>query len=189
MEEMGIIYNYPRHTPIPRAMYFRQRLYHKSGIFRKNMTYLLHSAVNVDLALLKSEININMGMTKSINEDKYVTASDVMNLQHNTTLCQNSYMFMKNIRGTVAYFRNQLYNLLAMFKCIGPPTLFMTLSADDLHWTELGMLLHEVNFKGAQQRKSFTEYMRKDPLMTAIHFERRFDALMKHVILSGPEPL
>lgn len=55
----------------------------------------------------------------------------------------------------------------------------MTLSADDLHWTELGMLLHEVNFKGAQQRKSFTEDMRKDPLMTAIHFERRFDALMK----------
>lgn len=31
--------------------------------------------------------------------------------------------------------------------------------------------------------------MRKDPLMTAIHFERRFDALMKHVILSGAKPL
>ena len=133
-------YNFPRHTPIPRAMYFRQRLYHKSGSFRKNMTYLLHSAVNVDLALLKSEININMRMTKSLTEDKYITASDVKNFQHNTTLYQNSYMFMKNIRGTVAYFRNQLYNLLAMFKCIGPPTLFMTLSADDLHWTELGML-------------------------------------------------
>lgn len=182
-------YNFPRHTPIPRAMYFRQRLYHKSGSFRKNMTYLLHSAVNVDLALLKSEININMRMTKSLTEDKYITASDVRNFQHNMTLCQNSYMFMKNIRGTVAYFRNQLYNLLAMFKCIGPPTLFMTLSADDLHWTELGMLLQEVNYEAAQQRNSFTENMRKDPLMTAIHFERRFDALMKHIILSGPEPL
>lgn len=120
--------------------------------FITNMTYLLHSAVNVDLALLNSEININMQMTKRINENKYVTASDVLNLQHNTTLCQNSYMFMKNIRGTVAYFRNQLYNLLAMSKCISPPTLFMTLSADDLHWTEFGMLFHEVNFKGAQQR-------------------------------------
>lgn len=76
-----------------------------------------------------------------------------------------------------------------MFKCIGPLTLFMTLSADDLHWAELGMLLHEVDFQGAQQRKSVTEYMRKDPLMTTIHFERRFDALIKHVILSGPEPL
>lgn len=58
-------------------MYFRQRLYHKSGSFGKNMTYLLHSAVNVDLALLKSEININMRMTKSLTEDKYITASDV----------------------------------------------------------------------------------------------------------------
>lgn len=61
----------------------------------KNMTYLLHSAVNVDLALLKSEININMRMTKSITENKYVTDLDVINLQHNTTLCQKSDMFIK----------------------------------------------------------------------------------------------
>ncbi|WAR12801.1 hypothetical protein MAR_026981 [Mya arenaria] len=48
---------------------------------------------------------------------------------------------LQNIRGTVVYFRNALYDLLAMFRCLGPPTLFMTLSADDLHWPELGMLL------------------------------------------------
>lgn len=55
-------------------------------------------------------------------------------------------MFMKNIRGTVAYFRNQLYNLLAMFKAIGPPSIFMTLSADDLHWPELSMAINDISF-------------------------------------------
>lgn len=78
-------------------MYFRQRFYYKSGIFRKNMIYLFYFVVNVDLVLLKLEININMRMIKSINEDKYVIVLDVMNLQYNIILCQNLYMFMKNI--------------------------------------------------------------------------------------------
>ena len=53
-------------------------------------------------------------------------------------------MFMKYIRGTVAYFRNALYDLLAMFRCLGPLALFITFSADDLHWPELGMMLENL---------------------------------------------
>lgn len=44
------------------------------------MIYLFYFVVNVDLVLLKLEININMRMIKSINEDKYVIVLDVMNL-------------------------------------------------------------------------------------------------------------
>lgn len=44
------------------------------------MIYLFYFVVNVDLFLLKLEININMRMIKSINEDKYVIVLDVMNL-------------------------------------------------------------------------------------------------------------
>jgi hypothetical protein len=80
---------------------------------------------------------------------------------------------MKNIRGTVAYFRNQLYNLLSMFKFLGPPTLFMTLSADDLHWTELGMLINNVNYESAALQNNFLDDMRRDPLLTATHFEKK----------------
>ena len=69
------------------------------------------------------------------------TAEDVRSRNTHPDILQNSYMFMKNIRGKVAYFRNALYDLLAMFRSLGPPTLFITLSADDLHWPELGMLL------------------------------------------------
>ena len=38
---------------------------------------------------------------------------------------------MKNIRGTAAYWADILANLLAIVRCLGPPTLFVTLSADD----------------------------------------------------------
>lgn len=45
-------------------------------------------------------------MTKSINKDKYVTASDVMNLQHNTTLCQNSYVYEKHSRNSCIFSKS-----------------------------------------------------------------------------------
>ena len=130
-----------------------------------------------------------MKIRRSINENNIpVTAGHVKNLHNNSDLLENSYMFMKNIKGTVAYFRNMLYNLLATFRCLGPPTLFITLSADDLHWPELGMNLENIDFKHAFGR-SFFSAMRADPLLTAIHFERRFKALMKFVILGDKKPL
>ena len=39
-----------------------------------------------------------------------------------------------------------MYDLLATFRCLGTPTLFMTLSEDDLHWPELGMSLEDIDF-------------------------------------------
>ena len=180
-------FRFKRPLNIPRHMYFKHRLYNKDGLFRKNMTYLLHAAVSVDIALLKSEIGINMRMRKS-GTNSAVTAGDVRNIQENSSLKENSYMFMKNIRGTVAYFRNQLYNLLSMFKTLGPPTIFMTLSADDLHWPELGMSLFDVEYDDAVNKNNF-EGVISDPLITATHFERRFQSLMKHIILNGPKPL
>lgn len=77
------------------------------------------------------------------------TASDVRSRHIDPENVRNSYMFMKNIRVTVAYFKNALYNLLAMFRSLRPPTLFMTLSADDMHWPELGMLLEDLTYDEA----------------------------------------
>lgn len=116
-----------------------------------------------------------------------VTVSDVF---HNSPgLQENTFMFMKNIRGTVAYFRNALYNLLAMFRSVGPPTLFVTLSTNDLHWPELGMMLNDLSYDDAVKEGSFFNSMRSDPLLTATHFQRRFDALLKYVINGPKKPL
>lgn len=69
--------NYPRPIKIPCSMYFKQRLYHKSGHFRKNMTYLLHSAVSLDISLLKSEINLKMRIRKDRSNSGLVTAGEI----------------------------------------------------------------------------------------------------------------
>ena len=56
--------------------------------------------------------------------------------------------------------------------------------ADDLHWPELGILLESIDYHEAARKASFLGSMCEDSLMAAIHFERRFDALMKYVINS-----
>ena len=48
-----------------------------------------------------------------------------------------AYHFMNTIKGTPAYWKRFLYDVLAMVKQLGIPTFFMKLSCADLHWNEL----------------------------------------------------
>ena len=87
------------------------------------------------MSCLKSTVNIRMKTVMSSNHNADpVSMGYLRNLSEQSELLENSYMFMKKIKGNVAYFKNMLYDLLAMFRCLGPPTLIVTLSADDLHW-------------------------------------------------------
>ena len=172
------------------SMYLKGRFYSNNSMFRKDMTYLLHTAISYNISLMKQQVSIQMKTKKSEpHGNVLVTAQDLRSSNTDSFVSENSYMFMKSIRGTVAYFKNSLYNLLAMFKCLGPPTIFMTLSADDCHWPELGMSLENLGYEEAKTKMSFSASMRKDPFMTAIHFERRFNALIKKVICSNMAPL
>lgn len=80
-------------------------------------------------------------------------------------------MFIKNIRGTFAYWADVLHNLLATVKSLGPPTLFLTLSADDFSRPELKMLLTGISYEESINIPECpNENMRKDPLFSSIHF-------------------
>ena len=61
--------------------------------------------------------------------------------------------------------------------------------ADDLHWPELGILLENIDYHEAARKASFLGSMCEDSLMAAIHFERRFDALMKYVFNIQEHPI
>ena len=170
--------------------YFHVRMNNVSGIFRKDIPYLF-SCVNIcDYQQMQANISIHMQMRKPQKDNSIVTAKDIKHLQVNPDLLQNSYMFLKGIRGTVAYWKNALSNLLATLKTLGPPTLFVTLSADDCHWPELAMALTNCAFKDAYKHtESLRDLIRKDPYMTALYFERRYNALFKHISKSDKKPL
>ena len=41
------------------------------------------------------------------------------------------------MRGSPAYWQNEMYDVLAMLRSLSIPTRFLTLSAADLHWPEM----------------------------------------------------
>ena len=173
-----------RNSSLTVLKYFQQRLYNKSPRWRQNITYLMFAVNHMEQAKLSADISIQMRVDKP---SQPVTASSVLN--STPDIRSNCFMFMKNIRGTVAFWSHTLSNLLATVKCLGPPTLFVTLSADDNHWPELEMLLRDCDYDDASSTTSKAEYVRKDPLLTSLHFERRWKAFLKYVLKSPEQPL
>ena len=123
-----------------------------------------------------------MCVCKSDNPNDKFTANDLF--KFNKEIRSQCYMFMKNIRGTAAYWADILSNLLATVRCLGPPILFVTLSADDNNWPELKMLLQNITYKEATRISPANEQMRKDPLLTSLHFEMRWRAFLKYFLMA-----
>ena len=48
-----------------------------------------------------------------------------------------AFKFMKNVRGSPAYFQQTFYDLLAMIRQLDIPTWFLTLSAADMKWPDV----------------------------------------------------
>ena len=58
-----------------------------------------------------------------------------------------------------------------------------------MHSPELGIFLESIDYHEAARKASFLGSICEDPLVAAIHLERRFDALMKYVINSQEHPI
>ena len=56
-----------------------------------------------------------------------------------------AYSFMNAIKGTPAYWKKFLHEVLAMVKQLGIPTFFLTLSCADLRWNELISIISKLN--------------------------------------------
>ena len=48
-----------------------------------------------------------------------------------------AFKFMKNVRGSPAYFQQTLYDLLAMIRQLDIPTWFLTLTAANMKWLDV----------------------------------------------------
>lgn len=141
--------------------YFDHRLYFFDGRFRKDITYLLHAVNEYERSRLLGTVSVHMRMRKTEAENSHLTAGDIKRFSENPDFVENSYMFMKTIRGTAAYWKNNLLNLLAILKTLGPPSVFMTLSADDMHWPELIMTLKNCSYEEAEASGNVADLVRK----------------------------
>lgn len=72
-------------------------------------------------------------------------ASDFNEKVNDSISSDKAFTFMNGIKGTPAYWKKFLFDVLAMVKQLGVPTLFMKFFTTDLRWIELMYIISELN--------------------------------------------
>ena len=129
-----------------------------------------------------------------------LTASQVRNLDSGTMqhliFSDQVYYFMKNIPGSPAYWKNFLFDVVAMIKQLGPPAWWITFSCADLRWNELYNILSKL--KGHEISDNEIEHMTYDekckmlnsnPVVVAKHFQYHLECLFRDVLLGSGDPI
>ena len=100
---------------------------------------------------------------------------------------------MSSIKGTPAYWKKFLHQVLAMVKQLGTPTFFLTLSCADLRWNELISIIFKLNRVDISDEEvdemSYHERcdtLNKNPVLVARHFQYRVEMFFKIIVLDGP---
>jgi len=107
-----------------------------------------------------------------------------------------AFRFMKNIRGSPAYWNTVLLDLLAMVRQLGIPTWFLTLSAADMQWPEViqtiacqyGKRLTADDIKNMPWQEK-CEWLRFNPVTAAHQFKHRLDLFFKEFIGGRANPI
>ena len=72
-------------------------------------------------------------------------ASDFNEKVNDSISSDKAFTFMNGIKGTPAYWKKFLFDVLAMVKQFGVPTLFMKFFTTDLRWIELMYIISKLN--------------------------------------------
>ena len=130
-------YKVERETKLSPVKYFNQRLLNYKQKFAADSDYIFY-ALSVMLQLnLNSQINIAMKKVCSNQLTAGMLSNNFSETVKSFIAKDEGFNFMNSIKGTPAYWKKFLFEILAMVKQLGLPTFFMTLSCADLRWNEL----------------------------------------------------
>ena len=139
--------------------YIQIRLLNADSRWASHIPYLLWSCNLLEQHRLRDAVCIAMRIRSSSggrrprnhldqaqlqeHDQQALTAGDLLSdtSSENPDLSENCFGFMRNIRGSAAYWQRAKLDLFAMFRTLGPPTFFLKLSADDMNWTDLLYIL------------------------------------------------
>ena len=173
-----------------------------SGIHILGLQYVeaikLQSSISIALRMRSfRDPSSNRREDRRTEEMRLLTAGQLRGrLDDNPHLRENCYSFMRDIRGTQAYWNSVKIQLYAMFRTLGPPTFFITLSADDNNWTDLMVVLSKCKGQNLSEEQASElspsekrALMTTNPVVTARHVAHRFQCLSQEVIKGTGQPI
>ena len=182
--------------------YFQSRIMSKDSRWAKHLSYIFWACNIVEAIKLQSQSIAlrlrNPTSGRKNKQKKTLTAGDLRStgVGENPDVRENCYSFMRDIKGTAAYWQSARIQLFAMLRTLGPPTFFITFSADDHHWKDLMVVLascsgrnisnEQVDELSNEERRTL---MTSNPVVTARHFQHRFQSLVKEIIKESGRPI
>ena len=108
----------------------------------------------------------------------------------------DAYRFLKNVRGSPAYFQRVMYDVLGMIRQLGLPTWFLTLSAADMQWPDVIQTIarqYGTTFTdeevAAMSFEEKSKWLRQNPITAARHFQYRLNTFFQIFLKSKANPL
>ena len=183
----GGFYCKQRTTDLLMRRYVNQRLLNVDGRFAQNLEYIFSMQYAVELKQLETDrsVYIRNHSYRNNGQEAKLNASMLRNSSFMTQLVSNdqAYQFMRNVRGTPAFWKSKLFDTLAMFNALGKPTWFLTLSAAEHLWPEMiqalgkveGMTFSVQEVKDMNHAKK-SKLLMRNPVTTVRVWKHRFDS-------------
>ena len=180
-------YKVLREVKLTPVKYFNQRLLNYNQRFSSCGDYIFFAHYVMQQINLFNQMNIATNKVKGT-----ITAGQLQKNFKQTVrsfICESSaYTFMKCVKGTPAYWKQFLYDVLAMVKQLGLPTFFFTLSCADLQWSDLLLIIAKLNRIDIDDISNLNyqercEILNRNPVFTARHFQFRIETFFKEILL------
>ena len=186
-------YKVKREVPLSPVKYFNQRLLNFKQTFASDADFIFFARSIVEQHHLKSSINISMQKVRGMQITAGIVKQNYKESVKRLLSSENAYSFMSSVKGTPAYWKQFLFEVLAMVKQLGIPTYFLTLSCADLRWDELPYIINKLNNLGLSDEElknlsyqERTKLLNENPVLVARHFQYKVQVFFKELILDGP---
>ena len=186
-------YNVQRANKLSPVKYFNQRLLNYTQIFASEADYIFYALSVTQQLKLNSQINIALKKVCGGHLTAQMLSNNFSETVKSFISKDEAFQFMGNIKGTPAYWKRFLLEVLSMVKQLGLPTFFMTLSCADLRWDELISIIATLRGESLSdeeiQNMDFFKrcwHLNLNPVLLARHFQYRVEVFFKVIVVDGP---
>ena len=186
-------YQVKRDVALSPVKYFNQRFLNYTQKFASDSDYIFFAHSVILKLYLNNQINIAMRKVASNSLTAGMLNRNFKEKVKEFIATDKAFSFMNCIKGTPAYWKKFLYEVLAMVKQLGVPTFFLTLSCADLRWDELISIISKLNNLNLTESDiTNLSYLKRcnllnsNPILVARHFQYRVEIFLKEIVINGP---
>ena len=194
--KFGFNISQPRIRDLNLRRYVNQRLLNRDFRFSQSSEYIFAFQYATELKQLRTDMS--MALKRQTADGRKLTAADMRNCDKVKSMIYKdvAYKFMRNVRGTPAYWQVQLYDTLAMLRTFGTPTWFLTLSPAEFMWPEFLQAVGKKIGRNWSEEDVLqmdwitkAEYFRQNPVPVDQMFQSRVESFFSDYLLSKAAPL